>query len=97
LPYDKLWRAGANQATKLTASKDFKFGGVAMKAGTYSLFITPGKSAWTVVLNTDTGASEQSHGAAKDVAKVTVSPAALPALRERLLWYFTDTTDDRPR
>jgi hypothetical protein len=95
LPYDKVWRAGANQATKLIASKDFTFGGVAVKAGTYSLFITPGKPAWTIVLNTDTGASEQAHDAKNDIASVKVAPQALPAVRERLLWYFTDTTDDK--
>jgi hypothetical protein len=95
LPYDKLWRAGANQATKLVASKDFTFGGVAVKAGTYSLFITPGRPAWTVVLNTDTGASEQTHDAKNDIASIKIAPQALPAVRERLLWYFTDTSDDK--
>jgi hypothetical protein len=93
LPYDKLWRAGANAATKLVASRDFTFGTVAVKAGTYSLFITPSKRAWTVVLNSDTGASEQTHDASKDIASIAVTPSTLPAARERLLWYFTDTTE----
>ena len=95
LPWGKVWRAGANAATKLTASRDFTFGGVTVKAGTYSVFITPGKPQWVVVLNSDTGASEQTHDASKDIAKASVTPAQLPALRERLLWYFTDTTEDK--
>src|SRR5262252_420852 len=52
VPYDKVWRAGANAPTKLTVSRDFGFGGTQVKAGSYSLFITPGKATWTVMLNT---------------------------------------------
>lgn len=95
VPYDKVWRAGANAATKLTASRDFTFGGTAVKAGSYSVFVTPSKAQWTVVLNSDVGASQDSYDAKKDVAKVTVKPAPLAAPRERLLWYFTDTQDER--
>src|SRR5262252_2950779 len=43
VPYDKLWRAGANAATKLTVSRDFALGGVQLKAGSYAMLITPGK------------------------------------------------------
>jgi hypothetical protein len=95
VPYDKLWRAGANAPTKLTVSRDFAFGGAAVKAGSYSLFVTPGKKSWTVALNTDLTATQDSHDDKNDVAKVTVTPAALPAVRERLLYLFNDTQDDR--
>ena len=35
VPYDKVWRAGANAPTKLTVSRDFSFGGTQLKAGAY--------------------------------------------------------------
>jgi Protein of unknown function (DUF2911) len=95
VPYDKVWRAGANAPTKLTVSRDFTFGGTAVKAGSYSLFMTPGKKTWTVALNTDLAATQDSHDDKNDVAKVAVQPAALPALRERLIYLFSDTQDDR--
>lgn len=95
VPSGKIWRAGANAPTKLTVSREFKFGGVAVPAGTYSLFMTPGKAAWTVMLNTDLTASQESHDDKKDVARITVKPAALPALRERLRYTFDDTQDDK--
>jgi hypothetical protein len=96
VPYDKAWRAGANAPTKLTASRDFKIAGTLIKAGTYSVFITPSKTAaWTVAFNTDLTASQEAYDAKKDVAKLTVKPAALAAPRERLLWYFTDTQDTK--
>jgi hypothetical protein len=93
VPYDKVWRAGANAATKLTVSRDFKFGGTAVKAGSYSLFMTPGKAQWTVRLNTDLEASQENHDAKKDIATVTIKPAALPALRERLRYTLDDPQD----
>ena len=95
VPYDKLWRAGANAPTKLTVSRDFTFGATAVKAGSYSLFVTPGKKTWTVALNTDLTATQDSHDDKNDVAKLSVVPAALPALRERLVYVFSDTQDDK--
>src|ERR1041384_6011767 len=95
VPYDKVWRAGANAPTKLTVSRDFTFGSTAVKAGSYSVFVTPGKKTWTVALNTDLTATQDSHDEKNDVAKVTVTPAALPALRERLVYLISDTQDDR--
>jgi hypothetical protein len=95
VPYDKPWRAGANAPTKLTASRDFSFGGVQVKAGSYSVFAIPGKAQWTVLLNSDLGASQDTRDVGKDVAKVTVKPVALPAVRERLTFLFADTSDDK--
>ena len=95
VPYDKLWRAGANAPTKLTVSRDFTFGTTAVKAGSYSLFVTPGKKTWTVALNTDLTATQDSHDDKNDVAKISITPAALPALRERLAYVFSDTQDDK--
>lgn len=94
VPLGKVWRAGANQATKLTASKDFQFGTVAVKAGSYSVFMVPGKTQWSVHLNSDLTAGQNNHDAKKDVAKVVVKPVAIP-LRERLLFFFNNTTDSK--
>lgn len=97
VPYDKVWRAGANAATKLTASRDFTFGRTPVKAGAYSLFIIParGRAPWTVGLNSDPTAVLDSHDPKKNVASVKVAPAALAVPRERLLYFFNDTKDDR--
>jgi hypothetical protein len=95
VPLDKPWRAGANAATKLTVSRDFSFGGTAVKAGSYSIFMTPTKAQWTVHLNSNPVAGPNEHDATKDVAKVSVAPVALTAPRERLIYLFNDTQDDR--
>lgn len=50
-PNDKVWRTGANEAAEITFYKDVMFGGKSVKAGTYSLFIIPTNSDWTIILS----------------------------------------------
>jgi hypothetical protein len=94
VPMDKLWRTGANMATKLTVSRDFTFGGKPVKAGSYALYTIPGKSSWTVILNPNwnTGGTN-GYDEKTDAVRVTVKPTPMPN-RERLTFLFSDTTDD---
>jgi hypothetical protein len=96
LPFDKLWRTGANASTKLTASRDFTFGGTAVPKGTYSVFSIPGASSWTVILNKNADASADQYDAGNDAARVTVKPETIAA-RERMTFLFVDTTDATTR
>ena len=52
--YGKIWRTGANKATKITFEEDVIFGGKSVKKGSYSLFTIPGEKKWTVLLNKET-------------------------------------------
>src|SRR5262245_17741035 len=88
VPYDKVWRTGANASTKLTASRDFTFGDVAVPKGTYSLFTIPGPSSWIVILNKDADATTGEYDAKNDAARVTVSPAP-GGPRERMTFLFS--------
>ncbi len=51
VPFDEVWRTGANEATEITFKSDVKFGGEAIKAGTYTLFTIPNADNWTIILN----------------------------------------------
>ena len=51
VPYDAVWRAGANEATKITFSTDVVIEGKKLKKGSYSFFVIPGKSQWTLIFN----------------------------------------------
>jgi hypothetical protein len=94
VPFGELWRAGANAPTRLSVSEDFTFGGQAVPAGEYSLFILPEEARWTFVLNRDPErAGVFGHDASHDVARAEVTPAAGPD-RERMLFVFDDTTDE---
>ena len=55
VPYGKIWRTGANEATEITTKKDILVNNILLKAGTYSLFTIPEKDKWTIVINTDVG------------------------------------------
>ena len=94
VPYDKAWRAGANQSTTLKASRDFKLGTTPVKAGSYAVFMIPGEKQWTVILNSDVQAGGN-HDANKDVARTTVVPATLAQPRERLTYIFSDSSDEQ--
>ena len=95
VPHGELWRAGANAATKLTASRDFTFGGTAVPAGSYAYYAIPGAKTWTVILNSNANASGTTgYDEKKNVASVTVTPETLGSSRERLAFLFDDTTDN---
>lgn len=55
VPFDKVWRTGANEATEITSTRDIMVGGILLKAGTYSLFTIPSKEKWTIIINADVG------------------------------------------
>ncbi len=93
VPYDAVWRAGANEATTITFSDDVMFGGESVPAGTYALFTIPGEETWTVILNSEANQwGAMNHDAAKDVTRVEVTPEAATAA-EMMTFYF-DTVSD---
>jgi hypothetical protein len=97
VPFDKLWRTGANQPTKITFSKDVTFVDKAVPAGTYALFTLPGKTGeWTVILNkaVDQNGTGRDYKIELDVARVKVRAKPAPH-RERLAFLFSDFTDDK--
>ena len=50
VPYDQIWRTGANEATEITITKDILINQQPLKAGTYSLFTIPSKDKWTIII-----------------------------------------------
>lgn len=55
VPYDKVWRLGANEATEITTTHKIKIGGKTLPAGTYTMFAIPQASKWTIILNKEVG------------------------------------------
>ncbi len=78
-PYGKLWRTGANNATKITFGEDVNVGGVAVKAGSYVIYTIPNKDEWEVILNKGINNwGIDGYQATDDVAKFKVKPMTLP-------------------
>jgi Uncharacterized protein conserved in bacteria len=94
VPYDVLWRAGANQPTHITFSTPVKVEGQDVPAGTYSLFFIPGQQQWTLVLSTFTGGwGTYSYDPSEDLVRVKVTPQ--PAdMTERMAFTFDDAKDN---
>lgn len=92
VPYDKLWRTGANGYTLVSFDKDVKIAGREVKAGTYSMFSKPGKVNWEIFFYTDTegGGTPSNWDDAKIVAKASVKVWPI----EMAVETFTITIDD---
>lgn len=78
VPYGKVWRTGANEATTITLGGDMKVEGTLVKAGKYALFTVPGESSWEIIINEvwdQWGAYNYEND--KDVARFTVEPSKL--------------------
>jgi hypothetical protein len=75
VPYNKVWRAGANEATKITFSDDVKVNGNILKAGRYGFFAIPSEDNWILICNKvadQWGAFE--YNEAEDVLRIEVTP-----------------------
>ena len=55
VPFDKVWRTGANEATILSTSKEITFGREKLDPGEYTLWTIPNEDSWTVIVNSEIG------------------------------------------
>src|SRR5687768_6756308 len=53
VPYGKIWRTGANEATVFQTDKNLLISGSKLPAGKYALFTIPGETGWTIVFNSE--------------------------------------------
>jgi hypothetical protein len=79
VPFGKIWRTGANQATKITFGEDVKVEGNDLKAGTYALYTTPNKDSWDIMFYKDLtlGGDVSSYKTENEVLKIKVKPQTL--------------------
>ncbi|WP_179346485.1 DUF2911 domain-containing protein [Winogradskyella ursingii] len=96
VPYGKVWRAGANKNTIVTFSNPVTIAGQELKAGSYSIFITPSENSWDVVFYSDTEnwGTPQNWDDSKVAAKATVETMQIPANVETWTISFDDLTND---
>ena len=79
VPFGKVWRTGANGATKITFGDDVKVEGTDVKAGTYALYTMPGKDSWDIMLYKDLtlGGNVADYKAENEIAHFKVKSKAL--------------------
>jgi hypothetical protein len=80
VPYGKVWRAGANEATTFVTDSDLAVGGTAVPAGSYTLFVIPDADKWTLIISKTTGEWGTNYsGPAADLARIEMKASKLPS------------------
>ena len=95
VPYNHVWRAGANEATMFQVTDDVLINGQPLKAGIYSLHTVPGKDEWTVIFNGDAGQwGSFTYDNKKDVLRVKTKPQAASDNQEWLMYSFDPVSEN---
>ncbi|MCU7550529.1 DUF2911 domain-containing protein [Chitinophagaceae bacterium LB-8] len=85
VPYGKVWRAGANEATTFETDKDVKVEGKTLPAGKYAFFVIPNEKEWTVIFNkTASQWGAFKYDEKQDALRVAVKPEKSKEFNERL-------------
>jgi hypothetical protein len=90
VPYDKVWRTGANEATIISFDKDVILGGKRIASGEYSLWTIPGQAQWHVILNSETGQWGTDYNDGKNVLSTQVDIRVQRNIQEQFKIYFED-------
>ena len=91
LPYNQVWRAGANEPTLITFSDPVTVAGKKLNAGTYRLLVIPTQGDWTLIFNSETKNWGTVYDSTFDVVKIAVKPES-GAHEEFMSFSFTDLT-----
>jgi len=95
VPYGKVWRTGANNATTITFGDDVTIGDKKVPAGNYGILTIPGENEWTVIITKQTDVtSPAAYKQDQDVVRVTVKPYQLPFSIETFTIGLGDITGD---
>jgi hypothetical protein len=80
VPYGKVWRAGANEATSFVTTGDINVGGKAVPAGKYTMFAIPAEDKWTLVISKKTGEWGTAYpGPENDLARIDMKASKTSA------------------
>ena len=94
VPFNQVWRTGANEATTFTTPIDLTIGDAKVPAGTYTLYSLPSESGWKLIINKQTGQWGTEYDQKQDLARVDmqVSKTAQPV--EQFTISFEKKGDD---
>ena len=83
VPWDRVWRTGANAATTLTTDVDLVIGGARVPKGSYTLYTLPSRAGWKLIINRQTGQWGTGYGPAHDLGRVPMTTETLGAAVEQ--------------
>lgn len=94
VPFDALWRTGANSATKITTSDSITIMGKGLPKGSYVLMTKPGKDSWEIIFNKNPAVSVFDYKPESDVLKVMVKPISNPLTVETFTMGVANVTNN---
>lgn len=95
VPYDKVWRTGANEASTFVPNTNIDVGGTKIPAGNYTLFTIPSQKQWTLIISKKTGEWGIPYpGKSEDVARVPMRSEELSSPVEQFTISFERTSPD---
>jgi tetratricopeptide (TPR) repeat protein len=94
VPFGKIWRTGANGATKITFGEDVKIDGVALTAGTYAIYSIPNKDSWELMFYKDLslGGNVAEYKKENEVAKLVLKTKTIADKIECFTMDISDIT-----
>ena len=93
VPYNEIWRTGANEVTSITFDDPLRINGNELPAGTYGIHTIPGETEWEIIFSKDTEVDAGSQfDEKKETLRIKVTPMEAP-FTERMSFTFTNTTD----
>lgn len=85
VPWNEVWRTGANEATHLSSDRPLRFGSVTVPAGSYTLFSIPAPTGWQLIINKQTGQAGTEYDPAQDLARIPMRTRTLAQPVENFL------------
>jgi len=91
VPYNEVWRTGANAATSMKTDVALTIGGANVPAGNYTLYTLPGPTSWKLIINKQTGQWGTEYNQAQDLVRVDMKVGQLSSPLEQFTISFDKT------
>jgi hypothetical protein len=91
VPYDQVWRTGANPATTIITSVPLTFGTLLVPAGTHTLYSLPGTDTWQLIVNNETGQWGTEYKPEMDLGRIPMKAKPMTAPQEVMSLTFENT------
>ncbi len=96
IPFGKVWRLGANEATTIEITDSMRINGKPLAKGKYAMMAIPGATEWTIIINSDYNQwGAYSYSDKKDVMRFNVKAERLQKITETMSFYFEDVTPEK--
>jgi hypothetical protein len=94
VPYNVVWRTGANASTKISVTTPVKLNGTEIPAGKYAVYTIPSEQAWTIIVSKDTDGNIFNYNATNDLVRFKATPVKLAEPVETFTIDFNDIRDE---